>query len=154
MIVVSDTSPLNYLILTDLDHLLPRLFGRIVIPQAVIDELISLRAPQKVKSWVDALPGWLEVLAALAIDPALSHLGPGEREAICLAERLGADLVLLDEAKAREVARQRGIAVVGTLAILDRAAAQGIVDLREALERLQRTTFRASPRVLATLKRR
>lgn len=29
MIVVSDTSPLNYLVLTGLDHLLPALFGRI-----------------------------------------------------------------------------------------------------------------------------
>jgi len=39
MTVVSDTSPLNYLTLVGLEHLLPTLFGRVIIPLAVQKEL-------------------------------------------------------------------------------------------------------------------
>lgn len=37
MIVIADTTPLNYLILIDLTRILPELFGQVVIPQNVID---------------------------------------------------------------------------------------------------------------------
>lgn len=39
MIIVSDTSPINYLVLIREIELLPKLFGKVVIPQAVLDEL-------------------------------------------------------------------------------------------------------------------
>jgi hypothetical protein len=39
MIVVSDTSPLNYLVLIEAERFLPDLFGRVVIPPAVLAEL-------------------------------------------------------------------------------------------------------------------
>jgi predicted nucleic acid-binding protein len=39
MIVIADTTPLNYLVLIDQPHLLPQLYGRVLIPQAVYDEL-------------------------------------------------------------------------------------------------------------------
>ena len=48
MIVVSDTSPLNYLVLIDLQHILPELFERILIPSAVRDELQSAGAPEAI----------------------------------------------------------------------------------------------------------
>jgi len=44
MLVVADTSPLNYLILIDLIDLLPRLYGEIAVPQAVMHELQQLLA--------------------------------------------------------------------------------------------------------------
>jgi len=124
MTVVSDTSPLNYLIVTGLDHILPTLFGRIAVPAAVYGELSAPGAPEQVKVWLAAPPGWLEVRVALVADPGLAQLGPGEREAIALAETLGGGLVLLDETKARRTAIQRGLRVVGTLGLLDRAAAR------------------------------
>ncbi len=61
MIVVSDTSPLNYLILIDYQDVLPTLFGQIIIPQAVINELQHTKTPNKIKSWIAAKPVWLEV---------------------------------------------------------------------------------------------
>ncbi len=64
MTVVSDTSPLNYLVLTELDHLLPSLFGRILIPNAVDAELRSLAAPERLQRWLDERHPWLEVHAA------------------------------------------------------------------------------------------
>jgi predicted nucleic acid-binding protein len=45
MTVVSNTSPLNYLVLIELQHLLPALFGRVLIPEAVHRELRSPAAP-------------------------------------------------------------------------------------------------------------
>ncbi len=61
MIVVADTSPLNYLIQIQCEHVLPRLYGNVVVPPGVIEELRSSKAPPGVKSWVNALPEWLEI---------------------------------------------------------------------------------------------
>ena len=38
-VVVADTSPLNYLVQTGAISVLPKLYGQVVIPQAVFDEL-------------------------------------------------------------------------------------------------------------------
>ncbi len=53
-----------------------------------------------------------------------------------------------DEKKARQVARQRGLPVAGTLGVLDVAAKRGLVDLADALDRLRQTNFRAPARLL------
>ena len=84
--------------------------------------------------------------------PQLAGLDPGEREAITLALSLKADLVLPDEAKGRRVADQHGLSVCGTLGVLDQAASRGMLDLDEALARLRRTSFRASPKLLESLR--
>ena len=96
IIVVSDTSPLNYLLLCGAVDVLPRLFGRIVIPNAVLAELQSDGAPAVVRAWAMALPVWAEVQAPTNVDAA-SGLHSGERDAICLALEIGADLLLIDE---------------------------------------------------------
>jgi len=154
MTVVSDTSPLNYLILTGLDEILHELFGRVLLPGTVFDELCSSGAPEKVRAWISAPPEWIEIHRLPSLGPELAHLDPGEREAIALAGQIGPSLLLLDEAKARDAATQRGLHVVGTLGLLDRAAAAGLIDLHDALARLRRTTFRASPKLLEGLARR
>jgi predicted nucleic acid-binding protein len=53
MIVVSDTTPLNDLILIDSAHMLPALFGRVFAPSAVIRELAHPRSPELVHRWTD-----------------------------------------------------------------------------------------------------
>ncbi len=52
MIVVSNTSPLNYLILVEAAHLLPAFFSNIIIPLAVRDELSDALAPDPVRHWI------------------------------------------------------------------------------------------------------
>jgi predicted nucleic acid-binding protein len=91
MIVVSDTSPLNYLILIGEAVVLERLYGRVLIPQAVWSELQSGGTPVSVQEWMANLPGWVEISEVLDPDPTLK-LDPGEQEAITLAQRLRADL--------------------------------------------------------------
>lgn len=142
MIVVSNTSPLNYLALIDLAELLPTIFGRVLVPDAVLRELRSPLAPAKVAAWIDSSPVWLESRSVL-VPSDLKSLGAGEREAIALAESFTDSLVLLDEKKARQVARQRGLAVTGTLGVLDVALKRGLVDVSDALDRLRQTNFRA-----------
>lgn len=125
-----------------------------LVPRAVFDELGSPGAPEKVKAWIAAPPEWIEVRGLASLDPELAYLDPGEREAIALACQIGPSLLLLDEAKGRDAAILRGLRVVGTLGLLDRAAARGLIDLQDALSRLRRTTFRASPKLLEGLMRR
>ena len=56
MIVVADTSPLNYLIQIECDDLLPRLYKRVVVPLGVIQELEHASAPVTVRAWLTRLP--------------------------------------------------------------------------------------------------
>ena len=152
MIVISDTTPLNYLALIGQQELLARLFERVIIPQAVWTELQAGGTPEPVRSWIASAPEWLEVRQAnLPADAALSMLDPGEQEAILLAQELQADLLLIDDKDGRLEATRRNIAVVGTLGILDKAAEKDWLDLPEALARLQQTSFRASAELIHSL---
>lgn len=149
MTVVSDTSPVNYLIEIQCIHVLEILFGGIVLPEAVIAELRAPGAPPAVKHWLRHPPDWLTVEDCKS-DPALNHLDPGEREAISLADKL-ADLVLIDERRARSTARQRGLSCMGTIGVLDLAARRSLINPAEAVDRLKKTTFRVAPDLLETL---
>lgn len=61
MIVVANTSPICYLLLIGCLDVLPMLFGRVTIPQAVCDELWEEGAPAVVQAWIAQPPAWLEV---------------------------------------------------------------------------------------------
>ena len=103
MTVVSNTSPINYLTLIGLDRLLPALFGRVIIPLAVQEELRSPGAPPQIREMLRRSGDWLEAKNAPSLsDPILAVLDPGETEAIALAVSMKADLILLDEARADE----------------------------------------------------
>jgi len=149
MIVVADASPLNYLIQVSCDALLQALYGRVLVPAAVIEELRHPSAPSSVSSWLRHTPDWIEVRVVSArADVALEALDPGEREAIQLAEEQKADLLLIDERQGRREARKRGIATTGTLGVLLAGGNRGIIDAEEAFHRLiTQTTFRAAPDV-------
>ncbi len=147
MIVVSDTSPLNYLVLIERAHLLPLLFGRVVAPPAVIAELQHPGAPAVVRAWAAGPPVWLEIRPPAGIDTTLG-LGPGETEAISLARELHADAVLIGERRALTIARKAGLFVTGTLGVLVIAAERGLIDLAQAVAALKQTTFRVSDEVL------
>jgi len=149
MVVVTDTSPINYLILTEYVDVLPDLHGEVVIPQAVAWELRDPRTPERVRRWIAVPPIWCSIRRPHGpADPALADLGDGEREAILLCQELGADALLTDDTEAYDAARAKGIAVIRTLALLERAALQGLLDLSTALTRLQATTFYAPAQVM------
>src|ERR1051325_250697 len=121
ILVVADAGPIHYLALVEAIEILPILYDRVILPNNVIKELSHLNAPAPVKSWIRALPGWVEVRRAAQIE--LSNvLGSGEAEAIALAEELQAHSLLLDEAEARQIAMGRGLRVSGTIGVLEKAA--------------------------------
>jgi len=152
MTVVSNTTPLNYLVLIGRAELLNALYEKVVIPQAVFGELTSTAAPDKVRAWATSNPGWLTVeQAPNVIDSELDVIQVGERQAILLAEQIGADFIVLDDRKARSVAAARGLNVIGTLGILTIAAEKGLITLSDALNELKQTSFRASDRLLELL---
>ena len=98
MIVISDTTPLNYLILIDRAIILNQLYEVVVIPQAVLDELLVVGAPEVVRQWILNRPEWIKVENDfLTGSIEMKEIEAGEREAILLAEHLKADLVLLDD---------------------------------------------------------
>ena len=96
MLIVADTSPINYLVLLEHTAVLPALYARVFLPPAVVTELQDLEAPEEVRAWVANLPAWCEVrrTAPLGEAETLAHLGAGEREAILLAQELQADFLL------------------------------------------------------------
>jgi predicted nucleic acid-binding protein len=68
-----------------------------------------------------------------------------------LAQETGADWLILDDYDARQEAARRHIPVIGTLRVLDEAAARGLIDLKEILARLQQTNFYVSSDLLQWL---
>ena len=142
MIIVSNTSPINYLILIGYIDLLLELFQQIIIPQAVYRELSDAAAPLLVQTWIATPPDWLKIQQVnQASDTIVDLLDPGERAAILLAQELNADLLLLDDMKARRTATDRGLAITGILGILDQAASMKLIDLPAAVQSLQNTSF-------------
>jgi len=88
MIVIADTTPLNYLVLIERVDLFPQLFGPALIPPAVLNELQQPETPEVVRDWVANAPSWLRVQSLRSRpDPSLDHLDLGEREAITWPKR-------------------------------------------------------------------
>ncbi len=143
MLVIADNSPLRYLIVIDCVHVLPVLFGRILLPTAVVEELQHPHTPAVVWAWMTHPPAWLEVRAITgAPDMTVAELEAGEQEAIVLARELHADLLLIDDGKGRDIALGQGLRRMGTVGVLEQAALRGLVDLPTVMARLLQTNFR------------
>ncbi len=134
MLVVSDASPLNFLVRMQCISVLPTLFSRVLIPQQVKIELSHPNTPEVVRCFMTAPPAWLEIRVPSAV---ITHprLAAGEAAAMALALESNADFLLVDERAARLVALQRGVAVIGLLGIIERAAERGLLNFRDVIER-------------------
>src|SRR5947209_6931661 len=105
MIVVSDTSPIIYLKLVGAIEVLPQIFGRVYVPDAVFQELKFSQNPrlESVREWAGSAPPWLEIRQPTLTDPLLtaSGLDAGEIAALLLAQELRADRLLMDDRDGR-----------------------------------------------------
>lgn len=148
--VVADAGPPHYLILIGAIDLLRRLFGAIVIPDAVRHELTHPKAPGQVREWISAPPVWFRVADDVPTprDTGGRFLADGERAAIALALVERADVILMDDRAGVGVARARGLRAIGTLGILEMASQRRWINLAEAVARLRDTNFRAHPTLL------
>jgi predicted nucleic acid-binding protein len=154
VIVVSDTSPLNYMVLIKAVDVLPKLFEKIFVPPSVVSELNRPKTPEPVRQWAKAPPDWLTIVAPQSRLESTAALGDGEADAISLAKELGISEVLIDERRGRNIATREGLIPLPTLAVLERAAAEDLLELKDALDRLQRTNIRVpEERIRAALAR-
>ena len=152
MIVIADTSPINYLILIGGIEVLPALYGSIFVPPAVCDELRRARASDLVRTWIAHPPPWLMIRSPVrSPDEQLAQLDAGERDAILLAEELQADQLIIDEIRGRREAERRKLPFTGTLGVLAAAHENGLLDLRSAVDRLRQTSFYIAQNILVHL---
>ena len=152
MKVVSNTTPLNYLVWIGEVDIIPKLFNTLTIPPAVYQELQHPDTPDIVQDWANRLPSWVIVQPTLISNASFSSwLDPGETEAIILAQEIQADLILLDDLRARKIAQNQGLMVTGTLGLLDRATSNNLLDLPLVIQNLKRTSFWVSDRLLQQL---
>jgi len=143
-IVVADSSCLIALARSGQLEVLQALFGRIAIPSAVYDEVVNQGAGRPGSrevaqaEWIVTMP----VRDRLAVQALRLTLGRGESEAMVLTDETAARFLILDDWRARLSAIGMGLPVVGTLAVLHRAAEKGlIVDMASSLDLLRQAGF-------------
>lgn len=129
MIVVSNTSPITNLAAIGQLSLLNTHYGTLYIPEAVREELLVGEQQGDHPVLIDHTP-WLTIHPVSTSDvptELLRDLDKGDAEAIALAHILNADLLLMDERIGRQIARQRGLRVVGILGTLLAAKERGML---------------------------
>lgn len=153
MIVVADTSPINYLVLIGEIDLLRIIYSTVLIPEAVLSELLADKSPKRVKDWASSPPDWFQIKSIAGSSGEFDGiLDIGEGEAIVLATELKAAIVLIDELAGRQVAIERGFRVVGTVGVLLAAKQKNLVDGDLAANKLMQTNFRISQELLSILR--
>lgn len=130
MLVVSDTSPLSSLFLIGQLHLLPAIFGKVVVPEKVWEELTILETDFGYDlSFLKSAP-WLELNSpkdASEVWRLEQFLDAGESAAIILAKELHAEYLLIDEREGRKAAVQEGLKTIGVLGVFIQAKSSGLI---------------------------
>ena len=144
MIVVSDSGPLIALSRLGMLPILQELFGEIVIPEEVRKEVVEKAKRVEVEGIKD-----------LSVDILSKEIERGEAEAIVLAKKLNADLLLLDEKIPREIAKSLGLQVAGTIALIYEALKRGVAqgDLEEIVLEMKRRGVWISEEIVREVKR-
>lgn len=147
--VIADAGPLIGLARIGRLPLLPKLYGTAVIPLQVLEELRTAEGRPGSEALEQALDsGWLQPEAVRPtgeLAALLLALGPGEAEAIVLAQQRPCRFLLLDEKRGRAVAARRGIPIAGTGTVLIAAKEKGLLsDVSDTLDRLAEGGYRLS----------
>jgi predicted nucleic acid-binding protein len=153
--VVSDTSVLHYLATTRQFDCLEKLFGEVFIPPAVWKEVShhpDLPVHQFAAKAIAA--GWLKQEGPRdhqAVQRLQALLGPGESEAIIMAQEHQPSLLLMDDLDGRTTAQRMKLPIIGTVGVLVRARKQGLVaKLQPILDELvTKHRFRLSEKIYA-----
>lgn len=155
MIIVSNSGPLIALARIHHVFLLQRLYGHLLIPPAVHQEVTGLRPDLPGATEVRHAP-WIEIADVsdqIAVSLLRERLDAGESEAIVLALERQADILLIDEARGRRIAQAKGLVHVGTIGILVLAKRQGLIEqVTPVLEQLIASGFRMDDFLFQTAK--
>ena len=129
MTIVSNTSPISNLAKVGQINLIPQLYGTILIPTAVHEELLDERAGETVITAVQSA-FWLEIQPVQnqeLVSELRNRVNAGEAEAIVLAIEANAARLLIDERLGRQAAANLGLRITGVLGILLAAKHQGLI---------------------------
>ena len=126
--VIANTSPLFYLHQVGCLGILPALYGAVIVPPAVLNELDVGKA-QGVDVPEVARIEWIHVrpVASAALVPAVTDLGRGEAEVIALGLEIPGSLLILDDQLARRLADLHALQYTGTLGVLVKAKRAGCI---------------------------
>ncbi len=135
MIVISDTTPIISLLKINQLELLNYMFGEVQVPDAVYEELISnakfRKEAEKILSAEYIKKVVVEDKKSVTLLRRATGLDAGESEAIILSDEIKADLLLMDELKGRQVAKQMGLNIMGTVGILMTAFDEKLLSAEE-----------------------
>jgi predicted nucleic acid-binding protein len=148
--VVSNTSPLCYLIAVGRVDLVQGIFSHVSVPRGVHEELTHISCPEVVRKWMTRPPEWIDIrdLSQSPDSDLVRLLDHGEAEAIQLAIELNANYLLIDERRGRQIAASRGLTVIGILGILIESYRRRLVhNPSEVLADLRAAGFRISRRL-------
>ncbi len=148
MLIVADSSALIALAICNCIDALDKVFDKINVPQAVFDEVIIPGKPE-----AEILRNYLEGkivnidLAGFVIDAG--GLGRGELEAMALYKKLQADFLLIDDKRARKVARLNNIEIIGSQGVLLFAKQKGLIKkIKPLLDKLRTSDIHISQRLI------
>jgi hypothetical protein len=156
--IIADASPLIGLARIGLLDLLLELYGGVVIPMQVLEELhVREDRPGSRALHLALEAGWLRAEAlrdSVEMSSLVRSIGPGEAAAILLAEQLPCRFVLLDEKRGRAVAKRRNIPVAGTGTVLLAAKRKGLIESASlTLDQLAAAGYRLSAALRAEVAR-
>lgn len=154
MIVVSDTTPILSLLKAEKLELLEMLYQKIVVPEAVYDELTANADYKNEREKIVNCP-FLSVekvynTESVNILRNVTGLDAGESESLVLYGEKKADLLLIDERKGRGVAKKMSVKYVGTVGVLMQAFDESLVtaeEVQKILEILLASDIRLSRRL-------
>lgn len=142
--VVLNTTPFLALSTIGKIHLLKIFYDEIIIPQGVYNEILAGGKGRPGYEEIKSIQ-WIKVKKIInekAKDYLLLEIGEGEAETIILAEEINADLVIIDDYLAREIAKMRGLKITGTLGVLIKAKNKGLIKMvRPLVDKLIKKSF-------------
>ncbi len=137
--VVINSSPLITLFASDQQNILPALFNKIIVPEAVWDEVIEGGHSDIASSLLPKTP-WLQKKKLDVISATVMSwdLGKGESEVITYANLYSGYHVIIDDSAARKCAKSLGVYTLGTLGVLLLAKHRGVItEIKPAITALQ-----------------
>lgn len=135
-IIISDTS--CFIILSKIGEmdLLEKVYGQVITTEEIAIE------------YGETLPVWVEVVSVkdkMRQQLLEFQIDKGESSAIALALEIPESTIILDDFKARKVAKQLGLTITGTLGVIIKAKLLGKIEsIKPILEKIKETNFRIS----------
>jgi predicted nucleic acid-binding protein len=152
-VVISNTSPIFYLHRLGYLELLERLYGEILIPYAVLEELKEgERTGEDVPDigeykWIK-----LRNVAVPSSIKTIPDLGKGEAEVLALGLEEKEHLLIIDDSLARKIAKLQSLKFTGTAGILVKAKEKGLInELKPILDLLKDKRFFLREKVIADI---